>query len=138
MVQPLDVRATWLVSRAHRRGHALLSEAFAEAGSRPYRYRLLAALAEHGPVSQAQLGRLTGIDRSDVTAALDALSAGRFAVRRPDPTDGRRNLVAITDAGRVELDRLELVLDGVQDRFLAPLSVAERRRFLDMAARLGG
>lgn len=137
MVQSLDARATWLVGRAHRRGHALLTEAFSQAGSRPYHYRLLAALAESGPVSQAHLGRLTGIDRSDVSGALQVLGEHGFVVRRPDPTDGRRKLVVATDAAHAELRRLDEVLDGVQDSFLAPLDAAERRSFLDMAGRLG-
>jgi MarR family transcriptional regulator, lower aerobic nicotinate degradation pathway regulator len=49
-----------------------LQEGFAQGGDglRGYHYRLLAGLDEWGPASQAALGRGTGIDRSDITAAL--------------------------------------------------------------------
>ena len=65
-------RPTWLISRAFARSSALLSAGFEKDGDglRGYHYRLLAALEQWGPASQADLGRDTGIDRSDVTAAL--------------------------------------------------------------------
>ncbi|MDE3720384.1 MarR family transcriptional regulator [Nocardiopsis sp. N85] len=138
MVRRLDDRATWLVGRAHLRSHRLLHEAFAEAGARPYHYRVLAALEESGPLSQADLGRLTDLDRSDVTTSLDALGRSGLTVREPDPAHRRRNRVSITEAGRAELLRLDAVLSGVQDRFLGPLSEPERVVFLDLAARLAG
>src|SRR5258708_5328955 len=76
-------RPTWLIGRAYARATGLLQEGFARSGDglRGYHYRLLAALEEGGPASQAALGRSTGIDRSDVTAALVELEA-RGLVRR--------------------------------------------------------
>jgi hypothetical protein len=52
-------RATWLVSRAHARTSGLLNTGFEAHGGglRGYHYRLLAALEEWGPASQADLGR---------------------------------------------------------------------------------
>lgn len=138
MVRRLEDRATWLVGRAHLRSHGLLQEAFAAAGARPYHYRLLAALEESGPLSQADLGRAVGLDRGDVTRSLDALGEGGFILREPDPADRKRNRVSITPAGRAELHRLDAVLDGVQERFLAPLSAAERTVLLGLVARLAG
>lgn len=40
---------TWLISQVETRAHRLLTERLAAAGSRGYRFRLLAALAEFGP-----------------------------------------------------------------------------------------
>lgn len=136
MVHRLDDRATWLVGRAHLRSHGLLQEAFAAAGARPYHYRLLAALEESGPLSQAELGRATGLDRGDVTRSLDALGGSGLILREPDPADRKRNRVSITRAGRAELYRLDAVLTEVQERFLAPLSAEERAVFLGLVARL--
>src|SRR3954447_21107240 len=76
---------TWLLTRASARARRLLAEAFAATGARGYHYRLLAALEEAGPASQADLGRRTSIDRSDVVAALNELAERRFVERRPDP-----------------------------------------------------
>src|ERR1700761_6100770 len=80
-------RPTWLISRAYARANGLLQDGFARDGGglRGYHYRLLAALDEWGPASQADLGRGTGIDRSDVTAALSELESRRLVERSADP-----------------------------------------------------
>ncbi|MBD5785336.1 winged helix-turn-helix transcriptional regulator [Cellulosimicrobium terreum] len=135
-MERLDGRATWLVSRAQLRGRSILRAAFDAAGSRPHHYRILAALQEHGAASQADVGRLTDLDRSDVSVATDLLRGAGFVVRDPDPDDRRRNLVALTDAGRDELRRLDRVLDDVQEQFLAPLGDAERASLVTLLGRL--
>src|SRR4051794_26338106 len=117
---------TWLVNRASAHAQRLLADAFAASGTRGYHYRLLVALDEHGPGSQAQLGRLTGIDRSDVVAAVDALVPEGLAKREPDPADRRRNIITLTRPGAKRLRVLDRVVAGVQDELLAPLSERER------------
>jgi DNA-binding MarR family transcriptional regulator len=129
-------RPTWLLSRANARAQALLGEAFASKGVRGYHYRLLAALDQYGPTSQADLGRQTGIDRSDVVAALNDLVADGLAWRDPDPVDRRRNIISITKRGARTLLTLDSVLDGVQDAVLAPLTRAERDSFVRVLAKL--
>jgi MarR family transcriptional regulator, lower aerobic nicotinate degradation pathway regulator len=131
-------RPTWLISRAYARASGLLQEGFAQGGDglRGYHYRLLAALEESGPASQAALGRGTGIDRSDVTAALVDLE-GRGLVRRDvNQEDRRRNVVSITAAGARRLEALDSVVDEVQERLLAPLSDDERRQFITLMGRI--
>lgn len=128
---------TWLLNRANARAQAILGEALTRAGVRGYHYRLLAGLEQHGPSSQAELGRATGLDRSDVVATLDDLVAWGLARRDPDPTDGRRNIVSPTDAGSARLEQLQLVLDSVQDEVLAALDADERRRLLVLLRKLG-
>lgn len=130
-------RPTWLLSRAHTRAQTLLTDAFAAEGVRGYHFRLLAALDEHGPASQADLGRSTGIDRSDVVATLDDLVAWRLARRDPDPADRRRNVVTLTANGAKRLERLDRVLDGVQEAVVARLTATERRTLVRLLAKLG-
>ncbi len=57
------------------------------AGARRYHYALLAAAEEYGPSSQADLGRRTGIDRSDMVATVNDLAERRLLERAPDPQD---------------------------------------------------
>ena len=129
-------RPTWLLSRANARAQGLLADAFAAEGLRGYHFRLLAALDQYGPASQADLGRHTGIDRSDVVATLNDLVASGLAEREPDPADRRRNVVTITRRGAGTLERLDVVLDAVQDVMLAPLTPAERKTFVRLLAKL--
>jgi MarR family transcriptional regulator, lower aerobic nicotinate degradation pathway regulator len=131
-------RPTWLISRASARSAGLLNAAFENHGEglRGYHYRLLAALEDIGPMSQADLGRSTGIDRSDVTAALADLEARALVERSVDPDNKRRKIVVITRPGRKKLLDLDKVVDGVQVALLAPLTTAQRRQFLAVMHRL--
>lgn len=131
-------RPTWLISRAFARSSAMLSAGFEARGNglRGYHYRLLAALEQWGPASQADLGRDTGIDRSDVTAALTDLEARGLIERRVDPENKRRNIVTITPDGIRELGVLDSVVASVQDDLLAPLTPAQQRQFVGLLTRL--
>ena len=131
-------RATWLIGRNYARARSLLSEGFVESGSglRSYHYRLLAAIEEWGPASQADLGRSTSVDRSDVVAVVGELEKRGLVERSVDPTNRTRNIVAITKAGRTQLRRLDRVIDEIQERLLAPLSQPERRQLMKLLRKL--
>jgi MarR family transcriptional regulator, lower aerobic nicotinate degradation pathway regulator len=132
----LEQRPTWILNRASARAHRLITEGFASAGFRGYDYRLLAAVAEFGPASQAELGRRAGIDRSDVVASLSYLAARGLVERTPDVEDRRRNVISMTRAGARQLTTLDSVLDSVQERLLAPLSERERTQLIRLLSRL--
>jgi DNA-binding MarR family transcriptional regulator len=129
---------TWLISQAYGRANALLNSGFEARGDglRKYHYRLLAALQESGPASQAQLGRGTSVDRSDVVATLDTLQNLGLISREPDPDDRRRNIVSITPAGSKRLRALDAVLSDIQAQLLAPLSPPEQEQFKDFLRRV--
>jgi MarR family transcriptional regulator, lower aerobic nicotinate degradation pathway regulator len=132
----LDSLPTWLLSRSAGQAHRLLADAFAAAGARGYHYRLLAALEDLGPASQATVGRRAEMDRSDVVAALNELEADDLVERAPDPDDRRQKIVSITAAGRRRLKRLDEVVGSVQDELLAPLSSAERAQLIGLLGRI--
>jgi DNA-binding MarR family transcriptional regulator len=123
----LTAKPSWLVTQLAVHVRRLVSDGFAAAGARGYHYRILAALDEFGPASQAELGRRCRVDRSDVVTAVGALAEMGFVDRTPDPDHGRRNRVTLTEAGLRQLRRMDEVLDGVQDELLAPLSAEDRR-----------
>jgi DNA-binding MarR family transcriptional regulator len=129
-------KPTWLITQTSIHAHRLLTEALASVNARGYHYRLLAALDEFGPASQATLGRRTEMDRSDVVAALNELADGGLVGRTADPDDRRRNVITITPAGRARLERLEDVLAGVQNQLLTPLSGRESRALVDLLTRV--
>ena len=127
---------TFLTTQLATHAHRLASEAFETAGARGYHYRALATLAEHGPLSQADLGRSVNMDRSDVVAAMSELEALGQVERHPDPDDGRRRMVRITTAGRRQLGRLDRALSVAQEGFLAPLATGDRARLTSLMATL--
>jgi DNA-binding MarR family transcriptional regulator len=129
---------TWLISRTYGRSHGLLNDGFAAggAGLRSYHYRLLAALEEWGPVGQADLGRGTSVDRSDVVTVLGELEQLGLVERTVNPSNRRRNIVSITPAGSRRLRALDQVVHEVQQRVLAPLSQNERRQLTKLLRKL--
>lgn len=126
-----------MLSRANARAQRILQDAFANMGLRPVHYRAIAALDEHGELSQAQLGRHLRLDRKDVAVAVDFLCSRDLVSRSPDPSDGRRNIIALTDAGTRLLPQLDRRLGEVQDQVLAPLSAREAKTLLSLLAKLG-
>jgi DNA-binding MarR family transcriptional regulator len=135
-LQRVAGRPTWLLGRANARSHALLTDAFAAEGFRGYHFRVLAALDQFGPTSQADLGRQTGIDRSDVVATVNELVAKHLAVRAPDESDRRRNVITLTRRGTAALERLDGVLGEVQDTVLESLTPTERKTLLRLLAKI--
>ena len=117
---------TWVVNQASAHASRLLTEGLAALGARGYHYRVLATLADHGPASQADLGRRSGIHVSDIVATTNELAAGGYVERAPDPADRRRNVVSITPTGRRRLRALDRRIAQVQEDLLAPLSPEER------------
>jgi DNA-binding MarR family transcriptional regulator len=89
-----------------------------------------------GPASQAALGRRTGIYLSDLVGALNDLETAGYVQRSPDPADRRRNVVAVTAAGRERAGELTVRVEAIQDDLLAPLSGEERARFAGLLRRL--
>lgn len=125
-----------LINLAALSANRLVDRALATADLRRYHYALLAALEEFGAASQADLGRRTGIDRSDIVATVNELAERMLVERSPDPSDRRRNIVSITTAGSRQLRKLDRLLADVQDELLAPLTVVERRQFVEHLTRL--
>ncbi|QLY33717.1 MarR family winged helix-turn-helix transcriptional regulator [Nocardia huaxiensis] len=117
---------TRLVGQVALIAHRATDKALADTGSRRYHYAILATLDEAGPLSQAEVGRRTGIDRSDIVAAVNDLSTRGLAARTPDPTDRRRNILTLTAAGHTHLDDLDARLESAQSEFLPGFSPAER------------
>lgn len=114
------------VSMTAAHAQRLVGEGLASADARKYHYAVLAALAEFGPASQAVLSGRSRIYRSDLVATINELTDRGFVERAPDPTDRRRNVITMTEKGREQLYRLDVLLTAVQEDLLAPLSSAER------------
>ena len=127
---------SWLLTQLAVHTHRLVADSFAELGSRGYHYRVLAALDEFGPASQAALGPRSGIHLSDLVATLNELAESGYVERSPDPADKRRNIITITPPGRRQLRRLDRQLTQAQQKLLAPLADEEREQLTALLRRL--
>jgi DNA-binding MarR family transcriptional regulator len=129
---------SWLLTQSAAQAHRIVTESFAAGGARAYHFRLLATLVEFGPASQAELGRRSCIDRSDVVAALNELEGDGYVERSPDPADARRNIITITTAGKRQYKRLTNLVGKAQEEIFAPLSATDRARLTTILTKLLG
>jgi len=82
----------------------------------------LSRLDRDGPATSSELARQAQITAQAMGATLRALQARGLVERRPDPRDGRRVILTVTDAGLQELSnkrnaRTELLAGALDDTF---------------------
>ncbi|QEV21312.1 MarR family winged helix-turn-helix transcriptional regulator [Streptomyces alboniger] len=129
---------SWLLGRAAARGRGLVADALAEEGLKMWHHVVLAAVADLGPLAQAELGRSVRLDPKDMVGVLNDLQAQGLVDRAPDLKDRRKNAITITAEGKRLVTRCAEAAERANDELLAPLSAAERERFLAMLTRISG
>ncbi|MCB5182101.1 MarR family winged helix-turn-helix transcriptional regulator [Streptomyces antimicrobicus] len=132
----LQALPSWLLGRLAARGRTEVGRALAAEGLRPAHHAVLAAVAEYGPVAQADLGRLLAIDPKDLVGILNHLEGEGLVLRAPDPRDRRKNAVTLTRPGAKVLRRCAALAEEANAALLAPLSPAEQRTLTRLLARL--
>lgn len=135
---PARIRSlpSWLLGRAAARGHRLVAEALAREGMRMMHHAVLSAVAELGPVSQAELGRSLAVDPKDMVGIVGDLEREGLVSRSPDPRDRRKNAIAISEEGERRLVRTRRLGDEANDELTAGLSAAEREQLMALLRRV--
>ncbi|MFE6750777.1 MarR family winged helix-turn-helix transcriptional regulator [Kitasatospora purpeofusca] len=127
---------TWLVGRVAARGRGLVADAIAAEGLKLMQHAVLAATAEYGPVTQADLGRRLSVDPKDMVGILNHLQHAGLVLRSPHPSDRRKNAVTVTPAGAAALARCGALTEAANDELLAPLAPEEREQLTALLIRL--
>jgi len=128
----------FLLHRAQSRLREAVIEAIARTGLQPGHLAVLGVLADRGGMSQRHLGELAQVEKSSMVLYLDALEAGGWIRREPDPSDRRAHSVQLTADGAKRFAGLGPSLSAAQRRFLAPISTAEVDVLTEVLTRLGG
>ncbi|TKG62568.1 MarR family winged helix-turn-helix transcriptional regulator [Prauserella endophytica] len=129
-------RIGYLLARAGGRAIRNLNRALEPYGLRSRHYTVLSASAEHGGLSQRELGLVLGADPSAVVALVDDLQRKGLVRRDPHPEDRRTRLVVVTEEGARTLAETRKLARGVDDELLADLGPAERRTLEELLLRL--
>jgi len=106
-------------------------------GMRLKQFALLSMLRDQSSVSQQALGEQMHVDANNLVLLLNDSEASGWLERRRDPSDRRRHIVVLTDAGKAALAHAEEAIEDVEDQVLGPLNAEERatlRRLLQKAA----
>jgi MarR family transcriptional regulator, lower aerobic nicotinate degradation pathway regulator len=96
----------------------------------------LSKLAETGPCSQNQLGRLTAMDVATIKGVIDRLTARGLTETSPDPEDGRRLVVSLTRAGQQLVEKAAPNALAISRETLAPLDAKEREMLVALLSKL--
>ncbi|WP_328525792.1 MarR family winged helix-turn-helix transcriptional regulator [Kribbella sp. NBC_00359] len=129
-------RVLFALGRASQQSQRLVRQHMTDAGVRTLHYHVLASLADDGEAVQATLADRIVLDRSDLVTVLDELEALDYVVRRVDPADRRRKIVAITATGEKQLVAMDQLIYAAEAELLEPLSASERKTLLELLGRL--
>ena len=99
-----------LLTVTHRRVARGVTAVLAEDGATLDGYRLLRALAGGNGRSMGELVAALHLPAPTLTRLVDAAVDGALAYRLPDPDDGRKVVVHLSEVGRVRLQRLEALV----------------------------
>ena len=102
-------------------------------------FAVLDALAEEPGIDQRTVGERASLDKATMAELISRLVRRGLVLRRRDPADGRRNLLALSPAGVDLLAQVRSGVEEVQRQLLDPLDQAEREQIvalLTVTARL--
>ena len=108
-----------------------LNPLFTEAGLQPGEFDALATLRRSGDpymLSPTQLYEAAMISSGGMTNRLDRLERAGLIERRPDPSDRRGKLIALTAAGRRIIDETITRHVANEEKLLSALTVAEQEK----------
>ncbi|MHA3977512.1 MarR family winged helix-turn-helix transcriptional regulator [Halovulum sp. GXIMD14794] len=121
----LEKRLSFRISRLSKLldGHA--TKYLAQHGLGLTWYRILMVLGIFGETTAADLSRLMVIDRAQISRAVSDLLARGFLIQQEDPTNRRRKLLNLTEAGRALLAEVQPQLEARQKVFVDLLEDSE-------------
>ena len=126
-VATLDRSPSHLLHRALQRALDIYAEAFGEGGITQRQFAVLAAADERSGATQADLVRITGIDRSTLADMARRMIDKGLLERERSTLDARANAVRLTDIGRATLAEAQPRMAEADARLLKLVGGAGRR-----------
>ncbi len=99
-------------------------------GLTPRQFALLLAIYQKAGISQVDLVRQTGIDRSTVAEMVARLIKRGLLVRQRTENDRRTNALAVTPEGERQLRLAQPGVMRAQDRLMEPIPTGRREEFV--------
>jgi DNA-binding MarR family transcriptional regulator len=114
----------------HHRMFRAVNDEMNACGMSMARTKVLSRLHEQGPTRQSVLAAEFGLSPHSITDIVDTLERLGHAERRPDPTDRRAKLVAITEAGEAGLEVAKATKHRLLQHIFGAMSQEDRATFL--------
>jgi DNA-binding MarR family transcriptional regulator len=128
----LDSEITWLLHRAAQRMRVVTGEQAEKRGLQLRDYIVLSALGKTPGLTQVELARALGLDKTTLMSQLDRLERADLIVRHCHPGDRRRRIPEITTAGEEVRAEVARVGEEAERNAMAGFSQAEVDTFRRM------
>ncbi len=126
-VAALDQSPSHLLHRALQRALDIYVEEFGESGITQRQFAVLAAADEREGATQADLVRITGIDRSTLADMARRMIGKGLLERERSNVDARANAVRLTEQGRLALAEARPKMAQADARLMKLISGGGRR-----------
>ena len=127
---PLDRSPSHLMHRALQRALDIYAETAGPTAVTQRQFAVLAAVFAHEGLTQADLVRSTGIDRSTLAELVARMLGKGLIARERSNEDGRANTVSLTDKGKLALQEAEPRAQAADDAILKLIPSGKRGGFL--------
>ncbi len=127
----------WLLDQASHVYATEIAAALAPLGLGSRGYCVLAS-ASRGDLTQTELAKLIGLDKTTMVVTVDELERAGLAERKLSSTDRRARVIEVTSAGRRKVAEAERIIERVQTDVLESLPAGERGAFVSALTRLVG
>ena len=117
-----DSEITWLLHRAAQRMRSATGEQAEKHGIQLRDYIVLSALDKTPNLTQVELAKALGLDKTTLMSQLDRLERMGLVVRRSDPRDRRTRIPEITQAGNALRAKVASACDSVETSVLNSFS----------------
>jgi DNA-binding MarR family transcriptional regulator len=117
----VDSEITWLLHRAAQRMRHATGEKAEEHGLTLRDYIVLSALRNSPGLTQGDLGKSLGLDKTTLMSQLDRLEHRGLIVRHSNPRDRRLRIPVITDKGETQRATVADACAAVEDSALTGL-----------------
>lgn len=94
----------------------------------PPQQHMLILLLHRGPITQGDLGRIIGLDKSWVSRVVDRFVADGLVEREPAEHDRRSVLLNLTALGTEQAESIDTMLDEFADRLFGDLPPETQKR----------
>jgi len=122
-------RLGYLLKHAQLRLYELTGKALEPYGIDGRQLAVLIAIDDQVPQSQQEIARRLDVDRTSMVALVDELERKGLAERQSATGDRRKNVVALTAAGKDTVRKATKASNAAERAFLAKLSEAEAATF---------
>jgi DNA-binding MarR family transcriptional regulator len=123
-----------LVRTAKHLGHRVAADLYGDLPS--FGWALLVPLEQDGEQRCSALAGQVGVDVSVASRQVSALERAGYVQRRPDPVDGRANLIGLSEAGAAALAHTRDVRSQWATEALSDWTEDEARQFTALLEKL--